>query len=85
MKKPFLTVSLVVVGLVAFASCLFAEGLFPAVPVHDLDERAFVREWVVLGPFPNPEVDEVFADGSSHLERLLLAIEAGLLSLPGAS
>jgi CubicO group peptidase (beta-lactamase class C family) len=66
MKNSFLTVSLVVVGLVAFTPCLFAEDLFPAVPVHELDERAFVREWVVLGPFPNPEVDEVFADGSSH-------------------
>ncbi len=85
MKKALLAVSLVVLGLGAFAPCLCAEGLFPPLPVHELDERAFVREWVVLGPFPNPEVDEVFADGSSHLERLLLAIEAGLLSLPGAS
>jgi CubicO group peptidase (beta-lactamase class C family) len=67
MKKALLAVSLVVLGLGAFAPCLCAEGLFPPLPVHELDERAFVREWVVLGPFPNPEVDEVFADGSSHL------------------
>ena len=66
MKHLILSVSLVAVGLGVFAPCLWAEGLFPDVPVHELNERAFMREWVVLGPFPNPEVDEVFADGSSH-------------------
>ncbi len=47
--------------LVAFAWCHHAAGA--DAPTHTLSDDGFVRQWLVLGPFPNPELIEPLADG----------------------
>jgi len=66
MRKLFVVGSLVIVGMLALIppDCFAASST--EVPVHVLSERAFVRDWIVLGPFPNREVEIAYADGSSH-------------------
>jgi len=36
------------------------------IPVHNLGENTYIREWLVAGPFPNPATDEELPDGSYH-------------------
>jgi hypothetical protein len=36
-------------------------------PVHKLSERDSVDEWIVLGAFDNPELEDALPDGSRHL------------------
>jgi len=67
MRKPFVVGSLVVVGMLALMPPVGVATSSPEGPVHELSERAFVRDWIVLGPFPNREVEIALADGSSHL------------------
>ncbi len=63
-----LLVTMVVGGLLA-VSMNAARGQAPAdeqtvaAPVHALSPEGFVRQWLVLGPFPNPELIEPLPDG----------------------
>ena len=45
-------------------SCSNSGKLFNNVPVHDLQSNSVIREWLVIGPFPNPTMDEPMPDGS---------------------
>ncbi|MBK1876135.1 alpha/beta hydrolase [Pelagicoccus mobilis] len=35
--------------------------------IHKVEARGFIKNWIVAGPFPSPEVDEPLPDGSTHL------------------
>jgi len=34
------------------------------IPIHNIQKNSAITKWLVLGPFPNPEVDEPMPDGS---------------------
>ncbi len=36
-------------------------------PIHELADEGVIRDWLVVGPFPNPEVADALPDGSRHL------------------
>jgi predicted esterase len=44
-----------------------AEVTETEAPVHTLGGDAFVRDWLIAGPFPNPEVEKPLPDGSHYL------------------
>ncbi len=37
-----------------------------SIPVHPLSGHDVIRSWVVLGPFPNPQLDEPDSQGAMH-------------------
>ena len=53
----------IIVGMLT-VSCSNSGKLFNNVPVHDLQSNSVIREWLVIGPFPNPTMDEPMPDGS---------------------
>lgn len=53
------TLAVVVLGLLPGR----ADAVRAEAPVHSLSDDGFVRHWVVLGPFPNPERIEPLPDG----------------------
>ncbi len=42
----------------SFCSGLSAEQMSSDAPVNELNRRDFVRNWIILGPFPNPSTNE---------------------------
>jgi CubicO group peptidase (beta-lactamase class C family) len=61
-----LTIVLVIYGCQQIPTTGMNANL-PQSPVHTLDEKGPVSEWIVLGTFDNPEADETLPDGSKHL------------------
>ena len=39
----------------------------PTGPIYNLSENSFIRDWIVVGPFPNQPTKETLPDGSSQL------------------
>ena len=53
--------------VVSFEDRETAEVAEAEAPVHTLGGDAFVRDWLIAGPFPNPEVEKPLPDGSHYL------------------
>ncbi|MGD2175249.1 MAG: hypothetical protein PVJ27_07585, partial [Candidatus Brocadiaceae bacterium] len=79
-------VALLVATMCVGCAVSVASGATDA-PVHAAESNAFVQDWLLCGPFPNPEVDDTTADitragyATDYLEEI--GGEAGCRPEPG--
>ena len=47
--------------------CGFSNNNLGDIPICVPDDEGFINEWIVVGPFPSPQVEKELPDGSYHL------------------
>jgi hypothetical protein len=63
MHKCFLPILFTLVACIAgYAQHALADDV-----VHTIEGRGFIKNWLIAGTFPSPEVDTNLPDGSGHL------------------
>ncbi|MBK1877805.1 alpha/beta hydrolase [Pelagicoccus mobilis] len=53
--------------ILASSTTAFPQAFSDGNVVHELNARGFIKNWIIAGPFPSPQLESPLPDGSSHL------------------